>query len=129
MHPLKPKHIILILFFLLFAFHSCKTKKVVETPAVEEVKPQADTTLIPSFPSEVLYVVSREYESVWDSTTDKYSTIEAEYIRENNVSIKEYMEKRLISLFPDLAYIGLMEKNRGESQRFNSRIDKKNSFF
>ena len=116
MHPLKPKHIILILFFLLFAFHSCKTKKVVGTPAVEEVRPQADTTLIPSFPSEVLYVVSREYESVWDSTTDKYSTIEAEYIRENNVSIKEYMEKRLISLFPDLAYIGLMEKIEGKAK-------------
>ena len=112
---MKPIYIILFLT-LLFGFYSCKTKKVVETPAVEEVKPQADTTLIPSFPSEVLYVVSREYESVWDSTKEKYNTTEAEYIRENNVSIKEYMEKRLITLFPNLAYIGLMEKIEGKAK-------------
>ena len=112
---MKPIYIILFLT-LLFGFYSCKTKKVVETPAVEEVKPQADTTLIPSFPSEVLYVVSREYESVWDSTKEKYNTAEAEYIRENNVSIKEYMEKRLITLFPNLAYIGLMEKIEGKAK-------------
>ena len=113
---MKPIYIILFVS-LLFGFYSCKTKKVVENPvAVEEVLPQADTTLIPSFPSEVLYVVSREYESVWDSTTDKYNTIEAEYIRENNVSIKEYMEKRLISLFPNMAYIGLLDKIEGRAK-------------
>lgn len=101
---------ILILSFICF-FYSCKTKKKIEaTSAIENVQYQVDTTLIPSFPSEVLYVVSREYESVWDSTRDKYNTVEAEYIRENNLSIKDYMERRLITLFPNLAYVGLLQK-------------------
>ena len=101
---------IIILLSIVIIFYSCKTKKVVEAPVVvEENVPQADTTLIPSFPSEVLYVLTREYESVWDSTRDKYDTKEAEYIRNNNVPIKEYMEYRLITLFPDLAYVGLLD--------------------
>ena len=108
---------IIILLALVCCLYSCKTKKTVEdVSVVESVKIQADTTVIPSFPSEVLYVVSREYESVWDSTREKYNTVEAEYIRENNVSIKEYMEKRLITLFPNLAYIGLMEKIEGKAK-------------
>ena len=113
---MKRIHII-ILLALICCLYSCKTKKTVEdVSVVESVKIQADTTVIPSFPSEVLYVVSREYESVWDSTREKYNTVEAEYIRENNVSIKEYMEKRLITLFPNLAYIGLMEKIEGKAK-------------
>ena len=113
---MKPIHIILLLAFAC-CFYSCKTKKTLEEASeATSMKVQADTTLIPSFPSEVLYVVSREYESVWDSTTEKYNTVEAEYIRENNVSIKDYMEKRLITLFPNLAYIGLMEKIEGRAK-------------
>lgn len=96
---------------LLVILYSCKTKKTVEPPVVEEKEIiQVDTTLIPSFPSEVLYVVAREYESAWDSTTGKYNTPEAELIREKKVPIKKYLEKRLISLFPNLAYVGLMDK-------------------
>ena len=113
---MKPLYII-ILIALVGCLYSCRSKKVAETaPEVVQEVIQVDTTIIPSFPSEVLYVVSREYESVWDSTTDKYNTIEAEYIRENNVSIKEYMEKRLISLFPNMAYIGLLDKIEGRAK-------------
>ena len=103
-------HFILLFSFICF-FYSCKTKKKIEpAPVMQDVKFQVDTTIIPSFPAEVLYVLTREYESVWDSTRDKYNTIEAEYIRENNISIKDYMEGRLITLFPNLAYVGLLEK-------------------
>lgn len=113
---MKPLYII-ILIALVGCLYSCRSKKVAETtPEVLQDVIQVDTTIIPSFPSEVLYVVSREYESVWDSTTDKYNTIEAEYIRENNVSIKEYMERRLISLFPNMAYIGLLDKIEGRAK-------------
>jgi len=113
---MKPTYIIL-LALLLFSFYSCKTKKIVEAQQVEiEPTVQVDTTLIPSFPSEVLYVLSREYESVWDSTRDKYNTVEAKYIRENNIPIKSYLEKRLITLFPNLAYIGLVEKIEGRAK-------------
>ena len=121
---MKPIYIILFVF-LLFGFYSCKTKKVVENPvAVEEVLPQADTTLIPSFPSEVLYVLTREYESVWDSTREKYNTEEAEYIRENNIPIKEYMEQRLVTLFPSLAYVGLLDKIENRAKEMLPNVSK-----
>lgn len=121
---MKPIYII-ILLSIVSIFYSCKTKKVVETPVVvEENVPQADTTLIPSFPSEVLYVLTREYESVWDSTRDKYDTKEAEYIRNNNVPIKEYMEYRLITLFPDLAYVGLLDKIENKAKQMLPSMSK-----
>jgi hypothetical protein len=121
---MKPIYIILFVS-LLFGFYSCKTKKVVENPvAVEEVLPQADTTLIPSFPSEVLYVLTREYESVWDSTREKYNTEEAEYIRENNIPIKEYMEQRLVTLFPSLAYVGLLDKIENRAKEMLPNVSK-----
>ena len=120
------KHIyIIILLSIVSIFYSCKTKKVVETPVVVEANvPKADTTLIPSFPSEVLYVLTREYESVWDSTRDKYDTKEAEYIRNNNVPIKEYMEYRLITLFPDLAYVGLLDKIENKAKQMLPSMSK-----
>jgi hypothetical protein len=107
------------------SFYSCRTKKVAENPVVvEEVKPQADTTLIPSFPSEVLYVLTREYESVWDSTREKYDTKEAEYIRNNNVSIKMFMEQRLMTLFPNLAYVGLLDKIENNAKEMLPSVSK-----
>lgn len=121
---MKPIYII-ILLSIVSIFYSCKTKKVVEAPVVvEENVPQADTTLIPSFPSEVLYVLTREYESVWDSTREKYDTKEAEYIRNNNVPIKEYMEYRLITLFPDLAYVGLLDKIENKAKQMLPSMSK-----
>ena len=121
---MKPIYIV-ILLSIVSIFYSCKTKKVVEAPiVVEENVLQADTTLIPSFPSEVLYVLTREYESVWDSTRDKYNTKEAEYIRNNNVPIKEYMEYRLITLFPDLAYVGLLDKIENKAKQMLPSMSK-----
>ena len=121
---MKPIYII-ILLSIVSIFYSCKTKKVVKVPVVvEENVPQADTTLIPSFPSEVLYVLTREYESVWDSTREKYDTKEAEYIRNNNVPIKEYMEYRLITLFPDLAYVGLLDKIENKAKQMLPSMSK-----
>ena len=121
---MKPIYII-ILLSIVSIFYSCKTKKVVKAPVVvEENVPQADTTLIPSFPSEVLYVLTREYESVWDSTRDKYDTKEAEYIRNNNVPIKEYMEYRLITMFPDLAYVGLLDKIENKAKQMLPSMSK-----
>lgn len=120
---MKPIYIIILLAFA-GCFYSCKTKKVIENPVVEEVKPQADTTLIPSFPSEVLYVLTREYESVWDSTREKYETKEAEYIRNNNVSIKKFMEQRLMTLFPDMAYVGLLDKIENNAKEMLPSVSK-----
>ena len=105
---MKLKYLIISFAFICLLF-SCKTKKTAQTP-VQVEKVQVDTTLIPSFPSEVLYVLSREYESVWDSTKGKYNMQEAEYIRRNNVSVKHFMEGRLVALFPSVAYYGMFDK-------------------
>lgn len=122
---MKPIYYIIILLAFAGGFYSCRTKKVAENPVVvEEVKPQADTTLIPSFPSEVLYVLTREYESVWDSTREKYDTKEAEYIRNNNVSIKMFMEQRLMTLFPNLAYVGLLDKIENRAKQMLPSVSK-----
>lgn len=122
---MKLIYYIIILLAFAGSFYSCRTKKVAENPVVvEEVKPQADTTLIPSFPSEVLYVLTREYESVWDSTREKYDTKEAEYIRNNNVSIKMFMEQRLMTLFPNLAYVGLLDKIENRAKQMLPSVSK-----
>lgn len=122
---MKPIYYIVILLAFTGGFYSCRTKKVAENPVVvEDVKPQADTTLIPSFPSEVLYVLTREYESVWDSTREKYDTKEAEYIRNNNVSIKMFMEQRLMTLFPNLAYVGLLDKIENRAKQMLPSVSK-----
>ncbi len=121
---------ITLLLVVVCLFYSCKTKKTVEEALVEEpVKIIVDTTLIPSFPAEVLYVLSREYESVWDSTRDKYNTIEAQYIRKNNVTIKDYMESRLITLFPNLAYIGLVEKIENKAEQLIPEMTRRTPSF
>ena len=122
---MKLIYYIIILLAFAGSFYSCRTKKVAENPVVvEDVKPQADTTLIPSFPSEVLYVLTREYESVWDSTREKYDTKEAEYIRNNNVSIKMFMEQRLMTLFPNLAYVGLLDKIENRAKQMLPSVSK-----
>lgn len=122
---MKPIYYIIILLAFAGGFYSCRTKKVAENPVVvEDVKPQVDTTLIPSFPSEVLYVLTREYESVWDSTREKYDTKEAEYIRNNNVSIKMFMEQRLMTLFPNLAYVGLLDKIENRAKQMLPSVSK-----
>ena len=122
---MKPIYYVIILLAFAGGFYSCRAKKVAENPVVvEDVKPQVDTTLIPSFPSEVLYVLTREYESVWDSTREKYDTKEAEYIRNNNVSIKMFMEQRLMTLFPNLAYVGLLDKIENRAKQMLPSVSK-----
>jgi hypothetical protein len=53
-----------------------------------------DTTIIPNFDVEVLYVLAREYENVQDTLR----------------SMGEYVEERLIELYPEKAYRGMMSK-------------------
>lgn len=123
---MKRFSILILLCGLSCLIFSCKTKKVVEeAPMLVEETVQVDTTIIPTFPSEVLYVTVREYESMWDSTKEKYKTPEAEYIRNNNVSLKKYMEHRLISFFPDLAYVGLIDKIENRAQSLIPEMSKR----
>lgn len=86
----------------------CKTSKTVTETAAET--PKADTTVIPSFPSEMLYVLGKEWEAVYDTTSAKYNTEFAVQLRADSVGMGEYIEKRLTELYPEKAYKGYISK-------------------
>ena len=89
----------------------CHTQKKAVT-VVEEKKTtiQADTTVLPLFPAEALYIIGREWECMHDSLSPKYLTPRAIQIRTNSVSLADYMEQRLLELYPERAYAGYIEK-------------------
>ncbi|MBQ8223186.1 MAG: hypothetical protein IJZ87_07610 [Bacteroidales bacterium] len=89
---------------------------------IADVMPPILTCDLPIFPFEVLYVVCKEYESVEDGTSSK-STYNNRQILSYTKS--EYAESRLIDLYPDKAYVGIVE----DSQDFyDSVINVYNSY-
>ncbi len=102
----------IIFFILIFAlFAGCRSKKNVVPAAVETLPAvQADTSSIPSFAAEALYVVAREYESIHNAETSKYHTEKAAQIRQDSVSKADYLEQRLVELYPQKAYKGVVRK-------------------
>ncbi len=103
-----------ILFFIIIVIclSSCKSKQIISQSSIAETTPviKADTTKIPEFPAEVIYLLAREYEALHDETKQKYHTKKAKSEREDSTSMSDYLEKRLIQLYPHLAYKGLMKK-------------------
>lgn len=75
----------------------------------EETMPPFLTTDLPVFPLEALYVVSKEYESAEDGTSDK-----TEYNGRQITSYSkvEYFESRLIDLYPSTAYVGIVDDSQ-----------------
>ena len=102
----------LFIIIIVLCITACKPKQLIQ-PTIEE-KPfsaQADTSKIPEFPAEVIYILAREYEAIHNETTPKYNTQMAELIRKDSSStMSHYLEKRLIQLYPNLAYKGMMKK-------------------
>lgn len=94
----------LLAISLLFA--SCAAKQVVVPAPAPEPVYTPDTTVIPSFPGEVLYVLGSEYEAIYDSTSAKYHTPRAAEVRADSLTMTEYMDQRLIELYPERAYMG-----------------------
>lgn len=89
-------------------FAGCSTQKTVSIPIVEP--PKADTTLLPAFSGEALYVLGKEWEAVYDSTSAKYHTPQAAQLRADSVGMSEYIEQRLTELYPEKAYKGYFNK-------------------
>ncbi|MCM1034586.1 MAG: hypothetical protein NC038_03275 [Paludibacter sp.] len=104
---LKP---ILFLMGVLMLITACQTHKVVTESLVPSGLPQPDTTLIPAFSGELLYLFGREYMAMYDTLSDKFDTPEAALIRQQNVSMSDYIEQRLITFFPEVAYTGMVKK-------------------
>ncbi len=76
---------------------SCAVRKQTPTPA-PPAQPTVDTTFLPAFSPEVLYVVAREYELRGDSATE---------------SLTDYIDRRLEQLYPQTAYRGVSAKLLG----------------
>lgn len=74
-----------------------------------EVMPPILCSNLPTFYVEVLYVVAKEYETVEDGTSTK-TTYNGRQI--TSYSKAEYMESRLIDLYPEEAYVGLADESR-----------------
>lgn len=89
----------------------CHTQKKAVTIA-EEKKTivQADTTILPLFPAEALYIIGCEWECMHDPLSPKYMTHRAVQVRTDSVSQAEYIEQRLLELYPERAYTGYIEK-------------------
>ncbi len=102
---------IVLFIVILGLFSACKSKRIV-APTVIETQPaiQADTTMIPAFPAEALYVIAREYESIHNPETPKYHTEKAKTVRRDSISKADYLEQRLIELYPQAAYKGVIHK-------------------
>ena len=109
----------ILLACVLLLATGCKIKKAVIEPAQPQPKivQQADTTQIPAFPAEVLYVLAREYESIHDSTKAKFDMPQSEVIRHDSMPLEQYMEQRLIQLYPEKAYKGLLRKTNTIAQK------------
>ena len=93
---MKSKFIISIIGALLtICFVSCRTQQVPLPPVVQSLLP-TDTTILPTFPAEVLYVLGTKWE--------------ADSLLQQEQSIADYMEQELIRLYPEKAYKGYINK-------------------
>ena len=93
---MKSKFIISIIGALLtICIVSCRTQQVPLPPVVQSLLP-TDTTILPTFPAEVLYVLGTKWE--------------ADSLLQQEQSIADYMEQELIRLYPEKAYKGYINK-------------------
>jgi hypothetical protein len=107
------KIVYFFLFLSLFLW-GCKSRShITKTPQNNNSNDTAEYANIEApllFPSDVLYVIGREYELINDTTSTKYQSALAKGITspENPISLPEYMEMRLIELYPQKAFKGMM---------------------
>ncbi len=89
---------------------SCdKTESYELTKTTEEPTSPTFVSKLPSFNAEVLYVVGREYETLKDGTNQKSPkfNVKGNVVNANTMTLYEYIEMRLIQLYPDVAYVGM----------------------
>lgn len=92
---MKKNHIIFALILLLLVGCVSQRRRLVGSTSFEQSTiASVDTTVIPVFDVAVLYVLAREYENTHDTLR----------------SMAEYVEDRLLELYPEKAYRGMMSK-------------------
>lgn len=123
---MKLKLIFIALSLLLFS--GCSKETQIIKPDFP-LPPQIEQSKLPSFPAVVLYVVGREFETVKDGTSKK-KEITHKGIDKNihELSLNQYIDYRLIELYPDDAYIGLADDMEVEGmqtlQQYEEYLDK-----
>ena len=68
---------------------------------------------LPNFPAVAIHVLEREYAIHSNKPNSRIS----------GLSLDEYIEKRLLELYPDIAYEGMIEKSRTEIERLTKEYE------
>ena len=84
-----------IWIILCLALVGCRTQKLSQSPH-RHIALSPDTTALPAFPAEALYVLAAQWE--------------ADSILQQEQSIADYMEQELIRLYPEMAYKGYINR-------------------
>ena len=109
---MKNSYILLSLLILLLV--GCVSQRHIPkgSEAFESVIVTPDTSVIPLFDASVLYVLAREYENSNDTL----------------ISMGEYVEERLIEIYPERAYKGMMSKVAEQTMSRLQKIRKSPQF-
>ncbi len=103
---------VLLGLVLVVSIVACRIQPQVVPQAESRTTPiaQPDTTLIPAFSGEVLYLFGREYEAIYDSLSAKFNHPNASRVRDLQFTMAEYVENRLREWYPEVAYAGMVHK-------------------
>ena len=85
----------LLWIILCLALVGCRTQKLSQSPH-RHIALSPDTTVLPTFPAEALYVLGAQWE--------------ADSLLQQELSIADYMEQELIRLYPEMAYKGYINR-------------------
>ena len=86
----------IIILLPLFLLVGCRTQNALPSRERMGVSFTPDTTALPTFPAEALYVLGAQWE--------------ADSMLQADMTIAEYMEQELIRLYPEMAYKGYINK-------------------
>ena len=85
----------LLWIILCLALVGCRTQQLSQSPH-RHIALSPDTTVLPTFPAEALYVLSAQ----WETDT----------LLQQEQSIADYIEQELIRLYPEMAYKGYINR-------------------
>jgi hypothetical protein len=104
----------LLWIILCLALVGCRTQKLSQSPH-RHIALSPDTTVLPTFPAEALYVLGAQWE--------------ADTLLQQEQSIADYIEQELIRLYPERAYKGYINKICSTADRLLVSSTQRPTFF